>query len=1021
MVRKFMTSILLAGCVQFGYAQSVEVDVNVNIEHSVGGISDFGRERHITAHSNLFENDWEGELEKANQLLNDLDVSLGRDNGTASFLFRFTPASETEPNTFHEDSLTIVLDFWREEYQRRLEDRGFSALKSKTGSMIMGTNPHPTFPTLSYNHPSGSVWGKANGKIWIPQNIETSASWMVEYLDQFFVDNLSEDGQVLPEYWEVVNEPDFLLNTGKFMMSSWEDIWEYHNLVAEGIKGRLGNRAPKIGGMTWGSHDLFGMDAISRFKTPSYVNSFYGNTPADEVAKAYARSQVTSPFLGQNAEWFQWDVMWKGFIDAAGENMDFYAVHFYDWPGYNSAGSGITRSGGHVEATLEMLESYDISKFGTRKPVVISEYGAVNNEWDFIPHDTRYDWESLKPFSAMLMQFLERPDYIELTMPFTPIKATWGDNAQAPYHYKLMRDDDGDGNWEWSDYIKWFQLWSEVDGTRVDTKASDPDIQVDAYVDGNDLFLILNNLEPREKSVNLNFFGNSPNLSGVTSKHLYLSGVRDIILDETSFNSAPSSVTISAEATMVLKYSYAGNVNVNQNSVEKKFYGESVGPGERVEIKNGDNTFFVNGVTPPSNPGQAEAMLKVTVNLFDAPDDELGFLSINKFTFNGVEVETPLDWRGDLQKRSRWFGVLEIPVPANLIQTNNTITLDFRHVGQVCIVNLVTWEFDTVPGRSTPITDPGTVDVTGVNISPNAVSLQVNRTSTLSATISPANASNKNVTWSSNNTAVATVSATGVVTANAQGTATITATTVDGGFTANSSVTVTTVPVGGGTPFVIEAEDLSSTSGNFDDAFAGGPGLGANITSSGVNYVNSGDWMEYEVNVATAGTYLIEYMISTPSDQAQVQFLVDGNLASTTNVPNNGGWESYTALSGGTINLSAGPHIIRIVASGSNDWQWNLDKINMKVPASSSRLTTSSDTAIKKKISIYPNPTENIIIFGGDKKLIEKVNIYDIQGVEVMTFSESGSFIDVSNLPSGVYTLQLEGEELYEMHRIIIK
>lgn len=62
-------------------------------------------------------------------------------------------------------------------------------------------------------------------------------------------------------------------------------------------------------------------------------------------------------------------------------------------------------------------------------------------------------------------------------------------------------------------------------------------------------------------------------------------------------------------------------------------------------------------------------------------------------------------------------------------------------------------------------------------------------TVTLKETIAPANATNKNVTWSSSNKNVATVN-NGVVTAVAEGTATITVTTVDGGFTATCTVTV---------------------------------------------------------------------------------------------------------------------------------------------------------------------------------------------------------------------------------------
>jgi hypothetical protein len=64
---------------------------------------------------------------------------------------------------------------------------------------------------------------------------------------------------------------------------------------------------------------------------------------------------------------------------------------------------------------------------------------------------------------------------------------------------------------------------------------------------------------------------------------------------------------------------------------------------------------------------------------------------------------------------------------------------------------------------------------------------------TLVATIAPANATNKAVTWSSSDSNVATVT-NGTVSFVAAGSATITATTVDGGFTATCVVTVEQLP-----------------------------------------------------------------------------------------------------------------------------------------------------------------------------------------------------------------------------------
>ena len=84
----------------------------------------------------------------------------------------------------------------------------------------------------------------------------------------------------------------------------------------------------------------------------------------------------------------------------------------------------------------------------------------------------------------------------------------------------------------------------------------------------------------------------------------------------------------------------------------------------------------------------------------------------------------------------------------------------------------------------------GTIPVTGVGVSPSTAELEVGETTRLSASVKPTNATDKGVTWTSSDATVATVSAEGIVTAKAEGTATITATTDDGDFTDTCAVTV---------------------------------------------------------------------------------------------------------------------------------------------------------------------------------------------------------------------------------------
>ncbi len=82
------------------------------------------------------------------------------------------------------------------------------------------------------------------------------------------------------------------------------------------------------------------------------------------------------------------------------------------------------------------------------------------------------------------------------------------------------------------------------------------------------------------------------------------------------------------------------------------------------------------------------------------------------------------------------------------------------------------------------------IAVTGVSLSKTSLTMTEGDTQTLTATITPSNASNKNVTWTSSNSTVASVDASGNVTALKAGTATITVRTSDGGYTSQCSITV---------------------------------------------------------------------------------------------------------------------------------------------------------------------------------------------------------------------------------------
>ncbi len=110
------------------------------------------------------------------------------------------------------------------------------------------------------------------------------------------------------------------------------------------------------------------------------------------------------------------------------------------------------------------------------------------------------------------------------------------------------------------------------------------------------------------------------------------------------------------------------------------------------------------------------------------------------------------------------------------------------------------------------------IAVTGVTLDQTSLNLTIGDTPIpLTATVSPADATDKSVTWSSANTAVATVAADGTVTPVAAGTATITVTTTDGGHTATCAVTVVEwLPGDANRDGKIDAGDLADVAAAFN-------------------------------------------------------------------------------------------------------------------------------------------------------------------------------------------------------------
>ncbi|MDV3426997.1 MAG: PBP1A family penicillin-binding protein [Bacillota bacterium] len=144
----------------------------------------------------------------------------------------------------------------------------------------------------------------------------------------------------------------------------------------------------------------------------------------------------------------------------------------------------------------------------------------------------------------------------------------------------------------------------------------------------------------------------------------------------------------------------------------------------------------------------------------------------------------------------------DIHVSVKINKDNNKLATEFTPIDKVIDKVFITRSYIpkvtladqkyVVPTAydDTKATVPAAVTVTGVSLNETDVKLKVGNPLSLTAIISPQDASNQNVTWISDNPSVATVDTAGNVTVLTPGNATITVTTEDGGYTATCKISV---------------------------------------------------------------------------------------------------------------------------------------------------------------------------------------------------------------------------------------
>lgn len=216
-------------------------------------------------------------------------------------------------------------------------------------------------------------------------------------------------------------------------------------------------------------------------------------------------------------------------------------------------------------------------------------------------------------------------------------------------------------------------------------------------------------------------------------------------------------------------------------------------------------------------------------------------------------------------------------------------------------------------------------------------------------------------------------------------------------------------------PGTIEAEhyDLGGEGVAYHDLSAGNSGsafrtdnvdIEATTDTGGgnnVGWVQAGEWLEYTVNVTSAGVKNIEVRVASTSAGKTFHLELDGaNISGTLTVPNTGGWQTWASVTATTPSLGAGQKILRIVMDAGD---FNINKVTFTNSGGNPPPTVSLTAPVNG--TTYTAPASvGLAANASDNGSVSKVEFF--QGSTKLGEDTSSPYaFNWTNVAAGTYSL----------------
>ena len=453
-----------------------------------------------------------------------------------------------------------------------------------------------------------------------------------------YVADQIKDGGFTAAWWEVKNE------------SSVQSEWAHHWQEKQGIDG-------------------WGLLADFHNRVADAVHAVDPKVKVGGPSSAYMQVQIKDFGLFRNQ---------ARFIEETRGRIDFFSHHFYEnalmLGAHERRGMGYSNYLlGRYEAILDMLRAH-MHKVDNVLPILITETGSLQNG-----RKPSENWLRLYAWNAYLTKSMQRPDQIDLFVPFVFLHMSWnpmsGDAAFAPKTDRKRHNTIED--YEPTTIANYFELWRDFDGRRLPVEFDRDWLDAVAVHDGNRISLAVTNMGGRQIAVDLSGvakqLGVTVNSAAITAKQTRLNYHKGEVVFEPEHTVNIAAIPVDVNETTVIRLELPNPLKPSGKVKQERLYAAAT-----AVKSSGEPVSFEVKVDKPETIKSARLIIGIHRRGFNEP------LTVE---MNGTPITVDT---GDANEFTEFFAPLDATVSTSILKGSNKIVITAQAGTTITSVQLVT-------------------------------------------------------------------------------------------------------------------------------------------------------------------------------------------------------------------------------------------------------------------------------------------------------------------------------------------